>query len=501
MSDTVPATSRRRGSGNRRPAGKPGLTLTLSPSDVLDRLFRFFISMRLGLVLLLVLAVLTLIGTMLMQVPAGVKSDPQAYAAWLDSARAKYGGWTDVIDKLGFFAVFSSYWFKGTMVLLCTSILACSVHRAPRLWQKAVHPRMIMTDAFFEQAPLGATFASSRAPEEEVEPLRAAFKAHRFRTTIAESGDTIHVCADRFRWGPFGRVLAHLSFVIILIGGLVGATWGFRNNDFAVPVGSTMEVGYDTGLSVEAKYFSDSYYANGAPSDYASKLVLYKDGTPVKTQMVRVNHPLRYDGVTFYQSFFGPAAQIRVQGAKGKVLFDQGVPLLWGSDDQRHRIGRFTLPGQALSVFVVGAASGLVDPAIAAGQMQLEVYKTGEDAPVATQVLSQGKPVQIAGLGFTFVREQQFTGLAVAHDPGSWLIWVGSTLLVIGMCVVFFFPHRRVRAVIRRTPDGSATTVAAQWRRDAAFEPEFRKLVGDIELAVTGTSTTKTKTSTTKTRR
>ena len=493
MSETTPATSRRHEAAVRRPTRQNGLTLTLSPSDILGRLFRLFISMRFGLLLLLVLALLTLIGTLLMQVPAGVKSDPQAYAAWLDSARAKYGGWTEVIDKLGLFAVFSSYWFKGTMLFLCTSILACSVHRTPRLWQKAVHPRMIMADAFFRQAPLGATFATATGPEETVEALRKAFRAHRFRTATASAGNTIHICADRFRWGPFGRVVAHLSFVIIIVGALIGSTWGFRNNDFAVPVGSKVDVGFNTGLSVEAKSFSDSYYENGAPSDYASKLVVYKNGTPVKTQVVRVNHPLSYQGVTFYQSFFGPAAQIRVKSAKGKVLFDQGVPLLWSSQDKRHQIGRFNLPGQALSVFVVSAASGLVDPVIGAGQMQLEVYKAGQEAPVATQVVTEGTPVQIAGLGFNVVREREFTGLVVAHNPGSWLIWVGATLLVVGMCIVFFFRHRRVRAVIRRTPEGSTTTVAAAWRRDTTFEPEFRRLVDDIELAVTGASTTRSR--------
>lgn len=488
MSDTVPTRAQTR--GTRKPARRSDTTLTISPSDILERVFRSFISMRLGLVLLLALAVLTLVGTLLMQVPAGVKDDPQAYAAWLDSAQAKYGGWTSVLDKLGFFAVFSSYWFKGIMVLLCTSILACSVHRAPRLWQKAVHPRMVMADMFFEQAPLGATIASPAEPDASLESVRAAFRAHHFRTAVERGGGAIHVCADRFRWGPFGRVLAHLSFVIILIGGLIGATWGFRNNEFAVPVGSKMEVGNGTGLAVEAKYFSDSYYTNGAPSDYASKLVLYKDGKPVRTQVVRVNHPLRYGGVTFYQSFFGPAAEVQVKAAGGKVMFDEGVPLLWGSDDSKHRIGRFALPGQALTAFVISPASGEVDPAIAAGQMQLEVYRAGQDAPIATQVVSQGKPARIAGLDFTFVREREFTGLAVAHDPGSKLIWIGSTLLVLGMCVVFFFPHRRVRAAIRRTPDGSQVSVAAAWRRDTAFEPQFQKLVDDIELAVSRPSTT-----------
>jgi len=488
MSDTVPTRAPRR--GTHEPVPRPGTTLSISPSDILERLFRFFISMKLGLVLLLGIAVLTLIGTLLMQVPAAVQDDPQAYAAWLDSARAKYGGWTGVLDRLGFFAIFSSYWFKGLMVMLCTSILACTVHRAPRLWQKLVHPRMIMTESFFDNAPLGVTIASPAEPEAALQSIRGAFKAHHFRTAVAHDGDTTHVCADRFRWGPFGRVLAHLSFVIILIGGLIGATWGFRNNEFAVPVGSRVEVGNSTGLAVEAKYFSDSYYTNGAPSDYSSKLVLYKDGTPVKTQVVRVNHPLRYDGVSFYQSFFGPAAAMQVKSAGGKVVFNEGVPLLWGSDDSKHRIGRFALPGQALTVFVISSASGEVDPAIAAGQMQLEVYKPGQDAPIATEVVSQGKPARIAGLDFTFVRERQFTGLSVAHDPGSKLIWIGSTLLVVGMCGVFFFPHRRVRAVIRRTPDGSQATVAAAWRRDTAFEPQFQKLVDDIELAVARPNTT-----------
>ncbi len=475
-----------------RPSREPAddYRLAISPSDILQRLFRLFISMRLGLVLLLGLALLTLIGTLLAQVPAGVKSDPQAYAAWLDSVRPKYGGWTGVLKTLGLFSIFSSIWFKGIMVLLSTSILACSVHRAPRLWTRAVHPRMIMTEGFFDGAPLGARIPSQADPDAALAGVRAAFHARHFRTAAERHGDAVHVCADRFRWGPFGRVVAHVSFVVILIGGLVGTTWGFRNEQFAVPVGSKVEVGNGTGLAVEAKSFSDSYYVSGEPSDYASKLVLYKDGVPVQTQTVRVNHPLRYDGVAFFQSFFGPAAVMQVKTAGGEVLFDEGVPLLWGSDDGKHRIGRFWLADQGLTVFVVGAASGEVDPTIAAGQMQLEVYRAGTEAPAAIQVVSQGKPAKIAGLDFTFAREREFTGLIVAHDPGSTIVWVGSTLLVLGICIVFFFPHRRVRAVVRRTPGGSETRVAATWRRDTAFEPQFQQLVDDIELAVTGASAT-----------
>ena len=59
---------------------------------------------------------------------------------------------------------------------------------------------------------------------------------------------------------------------------MVGSAFGFKNSDFVVPIGSTVDVGFGTGLAVEAKSFTDSYYDTGQPSDYASDLVVYEKG-------------------------------------------------------------------------------------------------------------------------------------------------------------------------------------------------------------------------------
>jgi len=272
--------------------------------------------------------------------------------------------------------------------------------------------------------------------------------------------------------------------VVILIGAVLGVTWGFRNEGFAVTVGSKEDVGFGTGLTAKAMSFSDSYYANGAPSDYATDLVLYRDGAPVKRQTVRVNHPLRYEGVAFYQSFFGAAAVMRVRDRKGAVIFDEGVPLLFGSNDNKRRVGRFSLPKSGLTMLVIGAASGEVDPSIRPGQMQVEVYRDGIQAPAATKIVSQGRPAQIAGLDVTFLRERQFTGLIVARDPGALLIWIGVSLLVVGIVLVFFFQNRRVWARIDAARGGSEIRIGAAPRRDAAFAPGFQHLVDDMKLAV-----------------
>jgi cytochrome c biogenesis protein len=480
MSPTI--TAPRRPRAPRRPAGEHSRTAL--PPHVW--VYRQLTSMRVALVLLFILALLTLAGTLLAQAPGAVKGNSAAYAEWLDSVRPKYGGWTGILDALGLFSVFSSIWFKGTLLLLSASLISCSVRNAPRLWRVATRPRMVMTKAFFERAPERARIASEEDSAAALAKLRAAFRKSGFHVSTERDGDDIHICADRFRWSPFGRIVAHLSFVVILVGAVVTATGGFRNEAFAVPVGEKKAVGNGTDLAVEAKSFADSYYTSGEPSDYASNVVLYKGGTRVRSQEIRVNHPMRYGGVTFYQSFFGPTVVMRAQASDGQVVFNRGVPLLYASKDERHSIGRFLLPKQGLTVFVVSPESGEVDPRIAAGQTQLEVYRTATDTPVAVRVLSQDKPAKIAGLDFTFVREREFTGLIVARDPGSTLVWIGATLLVLGMFAIFFFPHRRVRAVIRPTAGGSEIGVGAIKRRDPAFSAQFNDLVENIRRAFAG---------------
>src|SRR5450631_3716318 len=172
-------------SGGREPLdgldGPSGGT-SVAASDVLNRIWRFFISMRTGLWLILALGLLSLIGTLLVQVPAGMGSDAATHASWIASIHSKYGGWTPVLDKLGFFSVFTSIWFKSITVLLTTSVLACSVNRAPRLWKLAFHPRTRMGETFFTHAPLRAAVLVPTEPDAASDNVRDVLKSHRFRT-------------------------------------------------------------------------------------------------------------------------------------------------------------------------------------------------------------------------------------------------------------------------------------------------------------------------------
>jgi cytochrome c biogenesis protein len=466
-----------------------GGRLTISPSDIGERLWRIFTSMRTALILMLILAVLALVGTLVIQAPSGMTGDSQAYQAWLDSITPKYGGWTGPMNALGLFSIFSSVWFKGIIVLLTTSVLACSVNRFKGLWKTAIHPRTKMTPVFYDRAPHSETIDATVATDAALADVTKTFKSHHFRTVVERDGDEIAVYADRYRWAPFGTLMAHISLVMILVGALVGGTWGFNNGEFAVPVGSTVEVGNGTGLAVKANSFNDSYYENGAPSDYAADLVLYKDGQQVAAQTVRVNQPLGYGDVNFYQSFFGAATDMTVTDAAGKSLFSRGVPLLYTASNGTERVGQFLLPEQGLTVIVVTPASGEISQTIRPGQVQVEVYKTGDAAqPIGSQVVTQGQPVEMAGLTFAFDRERQFTGLIVAKDPGVPFVFGGALLLIFGLFLVFFFPSRRIWTRIVPGGAGSEVRVGATSRHDATFGPDFQKIVGEMKSSLVGKS-------------
>ncbi|MEI6624220.1 MAG: cytochrome c biogenesis protein ResB [Actinomycetes bacterium] len=469
-----------------------GGTITVDPKSFGKKIWRFFISMKTGLVLMLLLGILTLIGTMLVQAPEGAVQDPATYASWLETIRPRYGGWTTVLNALGFFTMFQSVIFKLLLVMLTVSILACSMNRAPRLWRLATHPTTRMRDAFFEHAPLRDSVELETDPDTAREEARLMLRSHHYRTiTPTDEGEDRSLYADKFRFGPFGTVIAHLSFVVIILGAFLSATGGFRDSELAVPVGSKVAVGHDTGLTVEATGFSDAYYPDGSPKDYASDINVYKDGQQVASQTVRVNQPLRVDGVTFYQSFFGTAEQIRVQDQTGKVVVDQGIPLVFGTQDGTHNIGQVPMPGTDTVVSVVAPASGEVDPNIRAGQVEVNVWPDAKASqPAATQVIDQGKPTEVGGYTVTFVRSVKFTGLTAANDPGATVVWIGSLGLVLGIFLVFFFPQRRIWVRVSKTATGSQIKLASMTRKDMMFEGQFHKLASEIKLTDTRSSAT-----------
>ncbi len=453
-------------------------------SRVGGRAWKVALSMRTALVLTLALAGMAVIGTLVAQAPPDVASDATAFAAWVDSMRPRFGAWTSVLERLQWFTIFDSIWFRGGVFLLTASLVVCSIARTRRLWQVALHPSTNPPGDTHLRLEIRSIVATSRSPG-TVDAIVEAFSHRRFRVTVASTTASTDLVAVRFRWAPLGSVAAHLSVVLIVLGAVVGATWGFRDDRVSVPIGESVAVGHGTALTLVAQGFTDRYYPDGSPRDYASHVVLTRAGVAVADQDVRVNEPLRFGDVSVYQSYFGAAASVRIADRDGSVLFTGAVPLEFVTNDGRHVVGRVRLVDRSTVVYVVAPTSGTTDPMIPPGRLELRVVGPRTQDAASVVVLSPGIPAPAEGLLVTFVRETRFTGLIVARDPGRALVFGGAALLVVGFAIASGLRERRAWASVATSAGSSVVRVIATRRRpgdgDMAW---FEEIVDEIQAAL-----------------
>jgi cytochrome c biogenesis protein len=462
-------------------AAPPAQAVYSEGPDLFDAVWRFFCSTRLALVLILVIAAASLAGTLLVQAPPGITADAVEYARWLNTVRPKYGPWTDLLSALQLLNVFNSIWFRLLLAALAMNTIVCTVNRWNGIWRSISKPRVRMGDGFFRKASHSVVLsANGTGVQTTADAVGESLTAQRYRVLAEHDDGRVYLYADKNRYGKLGTFLNHLSLVLILVGAIAGSFLGFRERGFVVPVGYERPLGYGTQLTIRVDEFIDEYYPEGPPKDYRSEAVLFDNGVEVKRHTIRVNDPLEYNGVRFYQSFFGPAVALEIRDADGNLIYNDGLGLAWRTKEERP-VGSFTLPEQGLEVYVVMPFSGRADPLIPAGQVRVEVYQAGTRVPESIDNLVTGRPKKVGDLEYHFVRELQFTGLQVAKDPGTPIIWLASTLMVIGLAMVFYFPHRRLWVICRPGQDNhTQVVIGSTARRDFGFDEEFRRVVSAV---------------------
>lgn len=444
-------------------------TPEVAPSEFFRKIYQFFYSKTLGVVLLLALAFYILVGAIIEQAPAGAWDDPDRRALFLEQMSAKYGGLASLFNGLGFFHLFSSVAFYVLIGLLAVSITACTVHRLPNLWRRARHPLAHATDRLFTQARYRAQVAVPDQPN-DLDQVKAALQAKHYRV-VTDPHNPKALYADRWAWGPFGTVAAHLSFLVIMAAFLVSSATSI-NSFLDLPVGGgPVALGHGSDLTIQAESFDAPTDEVGNALDYVSHLVARRGNEVVKAQDVRPNQPMSVGGFRLHQNAYGLGVQMLATGPNGEVLFDGPVDI-GATPDDRYWGGGFELPGPNLQVSVFTPASGRTDSDIAPGSAVIKLTRPGSPEALEMQELAPGEALEVGDYSFTFVRETQLTIIQVRRDPGATVMWIGSILLIGGMSVTFTCRHRRYWLRLTKTPlqEGAATNQVAP--QDQEDQPE-----------------------------
>lgn len=455
------------------------------PEIVVDRVWRFFCSVRAAIVEITILALLVLIGTL------RGSSVPRSLADAIPAT-------TPLVDAWYAWDVFRSLPFAAILTLLAVAISICTINRAPGIWQAIAHPTITTTHGFIRNAEASATYESDLPPGQFVSQIGDILGASHYRVLTAEHNGEIHLYADRWRMSRLATFPFHLALIMILFGGIVGAAWGFRENELIIPEGSVRELGHGTGLSVRLNDFSEVYREDGSPSIYRSDISVLRGGADVADGEMTVNNPFTLGDIVFYQSGFGQAVQLKIVDGKGNVVLDDSVPLgpFQSKLNPDAPAGRLDLPQAGIALSAVGPD---INPANAPemdtlnlrpGETFFMLRPLGPNSTLTQPIpvtIAQGDSAQLGDFTLTFERERRFSVLQVARNPGIPIFFVAAILLIGGSMVTFYFPHRRLRGIIHATPQGSVARLAPMARRDWSAQRVFEQLVTRIS-AVTGLS-------------
>ena len=206
--------------------------------------------------------------------------------------------------------------------------------------------------------------------------------------------------------------------------------------------------------------------------EYTSILTILESGKEVLKQTVRVNHPLHYRGLTFYQSSYGShqAATIGVQskGKKEKVLLKitEGETVPIPNSNAGLRMVRYVPQ-------VLNLGEGLQMILLKPNQPPRPIWALQDPSK-----LDQRDEEFI--VSFEGISVQEYTGLQVAKDPGVWVVWIGCALLIVGLVVSFFFSHQRIWVRIPKGPGKEIVIAGSTSKNRVGFEKTFQQFVGGI---------------------
>jgi cytochrome c biogenesis protein len=444
-----------------------------------DRLWDFFCSLKLAIVTLILLALTSIIGTVIEQnLPA------QEYLQKYGMSESTY----KTLDALQFFDMYHSYWFLSLMGIFAVNLICCSIKRLPRIIKTVRNPVLVADDGLFRTFSNKEEIVTAGTVESVRDKLVALLGKKFASPVVTEQDGKVYLFAQKGSYSRFGVYVTHSSILIIFLGAMIGNVWGYKAYVNIVEGKSVNQVWprggqqpIPLGFEVRCDNFEVVFYEGGGrPKEFSSELVVLENGQEVLKKTIEVNDPLTYKGLTFYQSSYGqagdPVYQFRVKNrATGETVDVMG-------QQGRH----LPLPGGA-ALIPMGYADSYQNFGPAA-QVNIDTGDHKHGTPfIVFQNYPQFDEKRGGEFAVTLLGAQQsyYTGLQVAKDPGVWVVWLGCLLMVLGSCSAFFLSHRRLWVSIQPLQKGIGVKFGgAAHRNQPGFTLYFDDLKKDFDDAL-----------------
>lgn len=242
-----------------------------------------------------------------------------------------------------------------------------------------------------------------------------------------------------------GPDVLHVGLMVLVVGAVMSFS-GHQAGSVTLAPGDGVNL--PDGSLLHLDDFRYDKYDDGRPRDWVSVVTIEKNGTKVvEGYEIRVNTPLRYSGLTFYQATFQELPGLALRDASGtEYLLAQGEERIIGMDtvffmapESATAAGTPTAGGVAgfagMGTMPSGMATGDSGSAAGNGDQTRAVVRFGPGPDGKTMRVGPGD--RLGSLTVTGIRAQLASGIDAVKDPGYPVVFVGLILVAFGTALTF----------------------------------------------------------------
>lgn len=378
-------------------------------------------SAKLAIALFFILAGISILGTL---IPQG---QPQAFYIW------KYG---NTLGRLIIFFqlhdAYHSWWYIASLLLFLVNLTVCSYNRLPltlRLYRRDPE------DINPEKLPNNINYSLNCNISKILDKIsQIGFKKSSKKSTEG------YLFYKKINWFSFFSVyIVHFSLVVVILGALIGAIFGYRGN-ISIIEGESSNVVYPfrkadpiyLDFHIKLNKFILETYPNGMPKEYISNITII-DGNQTVDAIIKVNQPFKYKDITFYQASYNVIPEfkvkIRYNGKLEEKVLSPFQPL---NLEDRYSI----------AVQDYGEAHGFI---------YIRIWALDEQKGESQEaiVISGFPPSELKfydneiAIEYVDIEKLHYmTGLQAKTDPGNFIVYIGFILMILGLFLVYYFEPR-----------------------------------------------------------
>ncbi len=427
---------------------------------------------------------------------------------WGDSALG-------LIEGFKLYDPFHSFWFSGVLALFFVVLLLCLATRARGMAMKSFRVTVPRKPAKGKDGAPGFSipFGESAEWKDEKDPIthygkkfgspaeisgesvgnilgavRKVFRSRGYKFASRDDGGSTVFAAASGRLRHLGNLIFHIGLLVITVGSVLGSRLGSSEILYGRRGDVLPLAGRDVALRIDE--FRILMVGKMQVSDYVTTVTVVDDeGVASASAEIEVNHPLRYKGISIYQSSYY-LAENEFEWAKIMVSapgMAEPVVLTLKQNSTE------SVPGTELSV-----TTGRFFPDFRMTESGPRSVSGAMNNP-ALEIILAGPGGRTSGWAFLMfpdfgtkfdrldtvllkdVEPVYYTGLELTSNPGAGLFLAGMILASAGLLLLYMYDYRVVHGSI----DGTGITVVgvtARWK--VAFSDQIERIGREVTAAI-----------------